>query len=125
MADLEKIIEDLSALTVVEAADLVKQLEEKWGVEAAKGGGAVMMAAPADGGGAAAEQTEFDVILKAHGSNKIAVIKEVRSLTGLGLKEAKALVDGAPKTLKEGIEKGEAEAIKESLEKAGAEVEIK
>ncbi|MEE2903562.1 MAG: 50S ribosomal protein L7/L12 [Myxococcota bacterium] len=125
MADLEKIIEDLSALTVVEAADLVKQLEEKWGVEAAKGGGAVMMAAPADGGGAAAEQTEFDVILKAHGSNKIAVIKEVRSLTGLGLKEAKALVDGAPKTLKEGIEKGEAEAIKEALEKAGAEVEIK
>ena len=124
MADLEKIIEDLSALTVVEAADLVKQLEEKWGVEAAKGGGAVMMAAPAEGGGAA-EQTEFDVILKAHGSNKIAVIKEVRSLTGLGLKEAKALVDGAPKTLKEGVEKGEAEAIKESLEKAGAEVEIK
>ena len=125
MADLEKIIEDLSALTVVEAADLVKQLEEKWGVEAAKGGGAVMMAAPADGGGAAAEQTEFDVILKAHGSNKIAVIKEVRSLTGLGLKEAKALVDGAPKPLKEGVEKGEAEAIKEALEKAGAEVEIK
>ena len=124
MADLEKIIEDLSALTVVEAADLVKQLEEKWGVEAAKGGGAVMMAAPADGGGAA-EQTEFDVILKSHGSNKIAVIKEVRSLTGLGLKEAKALVDSAPKALKEGIEKGEAEAIKESLEKAGAEVEIK
>lgn len=125
MADLEKIIEDLSALTVVEAADLVKQLEEKWGVEAAKGGGAVMMAAPADGGGAAAEQTEFDVILKAHGSNKIAVIKEVRSLTGLGLKEAKALVDGAPKPLKEGVEKGEAEAIKEALEKAGAEIEIK
>jgi len=124
MADLEKIIEDLSALTVVEAADLVKQLEEKWGVEAAKGGGAVMMAAPA-GGDAAEEQTEFDVILKSHGSNKIAVIKEVRSLTGLGLKEAKALVDSAPKALKEGIEKGEAEAIKESLEKAGAEVEIK
>lgn len=124
MADLEKIIEDLSALTVVEAADLVKQLEEKWGVEAAKGGGAVMMAAPG-GGDAAEEQTEFDVILKSHGSNKIAVIKEVRSLTGLGLKEAKALVDGAPKALKEGIEKGEAEAIKESLEKAGAEVEIK
>jgi large subunit ribosomal protein L7/L12 len=124
MADLEKIIEDLSALTVVEAADLVKQLEEKWGVEAAKGGGAVMMAAPG-GGDAAEEQTEFDVILKSHGSNKIAVIKEVRSLTGLGLKEAKGLVDSAPKALKEGIEKGEAEAIKASLEKAGAEVEIK
>jgi large subunit ribosomal protein L7/L12 len=124
MADLEKIIEDLSALTVVEAADLVKQLEEKWGVEAAKGGGGVMMAAPA-GGDAAEEQTEFDVILKSHGSNKIAVIKEVRSLTGLGLKEAKGLVDSAPKALKEGIEKGEAEAIKASLEKAGAEVEIK
>jgi len=124
MADLEKIIEDLSALTVVEAADLVKQLEDKWGVEAAKGGGAVMMAAPADGGGAA-EQTEFDVILKSHGANKIAVIKEVRSLTGLGLKEAKALVDAAPKAIKEGIEKGEADAIRESLEKAGAEIEVK
>ena len=124
MADLEKIIEDLSALTVVEAADLVKQLEDKCGVEAAKGGGAVMMAAPADGGGAA-EQTEFDVILKSHGANKIAVIKEVRSLTGLGLKEAKALVDAAPKAIKEGIEKGEADAIRESLEKACAEIEVK
>jgi len=124
MADLEKIIEDLSALTVVEAADLVKQLEDKWGVEAATGGGAVMMAAPADGGDAE-EQTEFDVILKSYGANKIAVIKEVRSLTGLGLKEAKGLVDAAPKALKEGVEKGEATAIKEALEKAGAEVEIK
>lgn len=125
MADLEKIIEDLSALTVVEAADLVKQLEDKWGVEAAKGGGAIMMAAPGEGGAAEEEQTEFDVILKSHGANKIAVIKEVRSLTGLGLKEAKGLVDAAPKAVKEGIEKGEADAIKEALEKAGAEVEIK
>jgi large subunit ribosomal protein L7/L12 len=98
MADLEKIIEDLSALTVVEAADLVKQLEDKWGVEAAKGGGAVMMAAPGEGGAAEEEQTEFDVILKSHGANKIAVIKEVRSLTGLGLKEAKGLVDPALKS---------------------------
>ena len=123
MADMEKIIEDLSALTVVEAADLVKQLEEKWGVEAAKGGG-MMMAMPTE---AAAEevQTEFDVELTSFGSSKIKVIKEVRSITGLGLKEAKALVDSAPKVIKEACEKGEAEKIKESLEGAGATVTIK
>lgn len=123
MADLAQIAESLSALTVVEASELVKMLEEKWGVEAAKGGGGMMMmAAPAE---EKEEQTEFDVILKAFGSNKIAVIKEVRSITGLGLKEAKALVDGAPNPVKEAIEKGEADAIKEQLEKAGAEVEVK
>lgn len=123
MADLEKLMDDLSALTVVEAADLVKKLEEKWGVEAAKGGGGMMMAAaPAE---EKEEQTEFDVILVSHGANKIGVIKEVRSITGLGLKEAKALVDEAPKPVKEACEKGEADAIKEALEKAGATVEIK
>ncbi|MEO1228492.1 MAG: 50S ribosomal protein L7/L12 [Myxococcota bacterium] len=127
MADLEKIIEDLSALTVVEAADLVKKLEEKWDVKAASGGGMMMMApgAGGDAGGAAAEQTEFDVILKAPGGEKIKVIKEVRAITGLGLKEAKELVDNAPKPLKEAIEKDEAEKLKEQLEKVGAEVEIK
>ena len=124
MADLEKIIEDLSALTVVEAADLVKQLEEKWGVEAAKGGG-MMMAMPAEGGAAAEEKTDFTVELVSHGSNKIAVIKEVRAITGLGLKEAKALVDGAPKAIKEDVPKDEADKIKEQLEKAGATVELK
>ena len=125
MADLDKIIEDLSALTVVEAADLVKKLEEKWDVKAASGGGMMMMAGPAGPGEAAAEQTEFDVILKAAGGEKIKVIKEVRSITGLGLKEAKELVDGAPKPVKEGVEKDEADKIKEALEKVGAEVEIK
>ncbi|HJL41437.1 MAG TPA: 50S ribosomal protein L7/L12 [Myxococcales bacterium LLY-WYZ-16_1] len=128
MADLEKLIEDLSALTVVEAADLVKQLEEKWDVKAAAGGGMMMMpgAMPgAEGGEAAEEQTEFDVVLKSAGGEKIKVIKEVRSITGLGLKEAKELVDNAPKPLKEGIEKDEAEKIKEQLEKVGAEIEIK
>lgn len=127
MADLEKIIEDLSALTVVEAADLVKKLEEKWDVKAAAGG-AVMMAGPAAGGAggeAAAEKTEFDVILAEVGGEKIKVIKEVRGITGLGLKEAKELVDGAPKALKEAVEKDEAEKIKEALEKVGAKVEIK
>lgn len=125
MADLEKIMEDLSALTVVEAADLVKKLEEKWDVKAASGGGMMMMAGPGGGGDAAEEQTEFDVVLKAAGGEKIKVIKEVRSITGLGLKEAKELVDGAPKTIKEGVEKAEADTIKEALEKVGAEVEIK
>lgn len=129
MADLAKIIDDLSALTVVEAADLVKQLEEKWGVKAASGGGIdpAMLAAMGAGGGAAAaeEQTEFDVILKGAGSQKIKVIKEVRAITGLGLKEAKELVDNAPKPLKEGVEKDEAEKLKEQLEKVGAEIEIK
>jgi len=127
MADLEKIIEDLSALTVVEAADLVKKLEEKWDVKAAAGG-AVMMAGPAAGGAggeAEAEKTEFDVILAEVGGEKIKVIKEVRAITGLGLKEAKELVDGAPKPLKEGVEKDEADKIKEALEKVGAKVEIK
>ncbi len=125
MADLAKIMEDLSALTVVEAADLVKQLEEKWDVKAASGGGAVMMAPAADGGGAAAEKTEFTVVLTSFGNEKIKVIKEVRAITGLGLKEAKALVDGAPKPVKEDVPKDEAEKIKEQLEKVGAAVEVK
>ena len=127
MADLDKLIDDLSALTVVEAADLVKKLEEKWDVKAASGGGMMMMApgAGGDAGAAVEEQTEFDVILKAAGSEKIKVIKEVRGITGLGLKEAKELVDGAPKPLKEAVEKDEAEKIKEALEKVGAEIEIK
>jgi large subunit ribosomal protein L7/L12 len=131
MADLSKIIEDLSALTVVEAAELVKQLEEKWGVKAASGGGMdpSMLAAMAGaaGGGAAAveEKTEFDVILKASGADKIKVIKEVRAITGLGLKEAKELVDGAPKTLKEAVAKDEAEKIKAQLVAVGAEIEVK
>jgi large subunit ribosomal protein L7/L12 len=129
MADLAKIIDDLSALTVVEAAELVKQLEEKWGVKAASGGGidpAMLAAMTAGGGGAAVEEkTEFDVILKAPGKEKIKVIKEVRAITGLGLKEAKELVDSAPKPLKEAIDKEEAEKLKEQLEKVGAEIEIK
>lgn len=130
MADLSKIIEDLSALTVVEAANLVKQLEEKWGVKAASGGGMdpaliAAMAGAAGGGAAVEEKTEFDVILKAAGADKIKVIKEVRAITGLGLKEAKELVDGAPKTLKEAVEKDEAEKIKAQLVAVGAEIEIK
>jgi large subunit ribosomal protein L7/L12 len=124
MADLEKIIEDLSALTVVEAADLVKKLEDKWGVEAAKGGG-MMMAAPAEAGAAVEEKTDFAIELVSFGSNKIAVIKEVRGVTGLGLKEAKALVDAAPKVIKEDVPKAEADKIKEALEAAGATVELK
>ncbi len=124
MADLEKIAEDLSALTVIEAADLAKLLEEKWGVSAAAPV-AVAAAAPADGGGAAEEQTEFDVILASFGEKKINVIKEVRALTGLGLKEAKDLVESAPKEIKEGVAKDEAEKIKEQLEGAGATIEIK
>jgi large subunit ribosomal protein L7/L12 len=124
MADLEKIVEDLSVLTVIEAADLAKLLEEKWGVSAAAPV-AMAMAAPADGGAAAEEQTEFDVILASYGEKKINVIKEVRALTGLGLKEAKDLVESAPKEIKEGIDKEEAEKIKEKLEGAGATVEIK
>jgi large subunit ribosomal protein L7/L12 len=125
MANLEQIMNDLSALTVVEAAALVKQLEEKWGVKAATGGGMMMMPA----GGAAAEKapekTEFDVILANSGADKIKVIKEVRAITGLGLKEAKALVDEAPKPVKEGVSKEEAATIKETLEKVGAQVELK
>ena len=125
MADLNKIVEDLSSLTVLEAAELSKLLEEKWGVSAAAP--VVAVAAPAaDGGGAAAEEkTEFDVVLAESGSNKIAVIKEVRTITGLGLKEAKDLVEGAPKPLKQGVKKDDADAMKKSLEAAGAKVELK
>lgn len=122
MADLAKIAEDLSALTIMEAADLVKMLEEKWGVKAAAGGAVMMAAAPA---AAAEEPTSFNVILSDAGANKIGVIKEVRAITNLGLKEAKALVDGVPGTLKEGVEKAEAEDIKKKIEAAGGKVEIK
>jgi large subunit ribosomal protein L7/L12 len=125
MADLAKLVDDLSALTVLEAADLAKMLEEKWGVSAAA---AVAVAAPAAGGGAAAaaeEKTEFDVILTGAGANKINVIKEVRAITALGLGEAKALVEGAPKAVKEGVNKDEAAKIKAQLEAAGATVEVK
>ena len=125
MADLNKIVEDLSALTVLEAAELSKLLEEKWGVSAAA---AVAVAAPAAGGGAAPaadEKSEFDVILVGDGGNKIAVIKEVRAITGLGLTEAKALVESAPKALKEGVSKDEADKVKAQLEGAGAQVEVK
>ena len=126
MADLSKIVDDLSSLTILEAADLVKMLEEKWGVSAAA---PVAVAAVAAGGGdaapAAEEKTEFDVILANAGAQKINVIKEVRAITGLGLKEAKDLVEGAPKAVKEGVSKDEAEAIKAKLESAGAAVELK
>ena len=125
MADLQKIVDDLSSLTVLEAAELAKLLEEKWGVSAAA---AVAVAGPAAGGGGAAaaeEKTEFTVMLTAAGDKKIEVIKEVRAITGLGLKEAKDLVEGAPKAVKEGIAKDEAEKIKGQLEKAGAKVELK
>ena len=125
MADLNKIVDDLSALTVLEAAELSKLLEEKWGVSAAA---AVAVAGPAAGGGGAAaaeEKTEFSVVLAAAGDKKIEVIKEVRAITGLGLKEAKDLVEGAPKPVKEGVAKDEAEKIKGQLEKAGAKVELK
>jgi large subunit ribosomal protein L7/L12 len=131
MADLEKIKEELSSLTVLEVADLAKMLEEHWGVEAASGGGMMMAAMPAAaapaGGEAAAEEekTEFDVILKAHGDKKINVIKEVRAITGLGLKEAKDLVEAGGKAVKEGVAKDEAEEIKKKLEEAGAEIELK
>ena len=124
MADLQKIVDELSGLTVLEAADLAKLLEEKWGVSAA-GGGAVA-AGPAGAGAAAAEEkTEFTVMLTAAGEKKIEVIKEVRALTGLGLKEAKDLVEGAPKAVKEGVNKEEADKMKATLEKAGAKVELK
>ena len=125
MADLNKIVEDLSSLSVIEAAELSKLLEEKWGVSAAAPVAAV--AAPAAGGGetAAEEKTEFEIMLAEAGSNKIAVIKEVRTITGLGLKEAKDLVEGAPKSLKKDVAKAEAEEIKKSLEAAGAKVELK
>ena len=125
MADLNKIVEDLSSLTVLEAAELSKLLEEKWGVSAAAP--VAVAAAPAAGGGedAAEEKTEFDIELSEAGSNKIAVIKEVRTITGLGLKEAKDLVEGAPKEVKSGVPKKEAEEIKTKLEAAGAKVELK
>jgi large subunit ribosomal protein L7/L12 len=126
MADLNKLVDDLSALTVLEAAELAKLLEEKWGVSAAA---AVAVAAPAAGGGAAApaaeEKTEFDVVLTGDGGKKINVIKEVRAITGLGLTEAKTLVESAPKAVKEGVNKAEAEKLKKQLEEAGATVELK
>jgi large subunit ribosomal protein L7/L12 len=125
MADLNALVDQLSALTVLEAADLSKLLEEKWGVSAA----AAVAAAPAGGGGAAApaaeEQTEFDVILTGDGGKKINVIKEVRAITALGLTEAKTLVESAPKAVKEGVSKDEAEKVKKQLEEAGATVELK
>ena len=124
MADLQRIVDDLSKLTVLEAADLAKMLEEKWGVSAA----AAVAVAAAPGAAAAApaeEKTEFTVVLTAAGEKKIEVIKEVRALTGLGLKEAKDLVEGAPKPVKEGVTKEEAEKVKAQLEKAGAKVELK
>jgi large subunit ribosomal protein L7/L12 len=124
MADLQRLVDDLSQLTVLEAADLAKMLEEKWGVSAA----AAVAVAAAPGGAAAApveEKTEFTVVLTSHGEKKIEVIKEVRALTGLGLKEAKELVEGAPKAVKEGVNKDEAEKVKAQLEKAGAKVELK
>ena len=125
MADIAKLVEELSQLTVLEAADLAKALEEAWGVSAAA---AVAVAGPAAAGGEAAaaeEQTEFDVILTGDGGKKINVIKEVRAITGLGLAEAKALVEGAPKAVKEGVAKAEAEEIKSKIEAAGGTVELK
>ena len=126
MSKIEKLVEDLSSLTVLEAADLAKLLEEKWGVSAAA---AVAVAAAPGAGGAAApaaeEKTEFTVVLAAAGDKKIEVIKEVRAVTGLGLKEAKDLVEGAPKPVKEGVSKEEADKIKATLEKVGAKVELK
>jgi large subunit ribosomal protein L7/L12 len=126
MADLAKIVDELSSLTVLEAAELAKMLEEKWGVSAAAA--VAVAAAPGAGGAAAApveEQTEFNVVLASAGDKKIEVIKEVRAITGLGLKEAKDLVEGAPKPVKEGVAKDEAEKIKATLEKVGAKVELK
>ncbi len=124
MADIAKLVEELSSLTVMEAAELAKALEEEWGVSAAA---AVAVATPAAGGDAPAaeEQTEFDVILTGDGGKKIQVIKEVRAITGLGLTEAKGLVEGAPKPLKEGVNKAEAEEIKGKIEAAGGTVELK
>ena len=123
MADIAKLVEELSKLTVLEAADLAKALEEAWGVSAAAA--VAVAAAPAAAAEAAEEQTEFDVILTGDGGNKIAVIKEVRAITSLGLTEAKALVEAAPKAIKEGVSKAEAEDIKAKVEAAGGKVEIK
>lgn len=123
MADLAKIVDELSALTVLEAAELSKMLEEKWGVSAAAP--VAVAAAGAAGAAPAEEKTEFDVVLAEAGANKINVIKEVRAITGLGLKEAKDLVEGAPKTVKEGVSKEDAEKFKKQLEAAGAKIEVK
>ena len=125
MADIAKIAEDLSNLTVLEAAELATMLEEKWGVSAAAAPMAMAMPTGGDASGPGDEKTEFDVVLTAAGSSKINVIKEVRTITGLGLKEAKDLVEGAPKAVKEGASKEEAEQIKTKLEEAGATVEVK
>jgi len=122
MADLNKIVDELSTLSVVEAAELSKLLEEKWGVTAAA---PVAAAAPAAGGAPAEEKDEFSVVLSAAGDNKIGVIKEVRAFTGLGLKEAKDLVEGAPKELKAGVNKKDAEEVKKKFEAAGAKIELK
>ena len=125
MADLEKIADDLSSLTVLEAAELSKMLEEKWGVSAAAPVAVAAAVAGAGGEDAAVEQDEFDVVLTSYGEKKINVIKEVRAITGLGLKEAKDLVEAAPKAVKEAVSKGEAEELKTKLEEAGATVELK
>ena len=125
MANLETLKEELSKLSIMEAADLVKTLEEEWGVKAVAGGGMMMAAAPGAGGEAAAEKTEFDVELAEIGGKKIQVIKVVREVTGLGLKEAKELVDSAPKVVKSGIPKADAEAMKAKIEEQGAKVNIK
>jgi len=124
MADLNKIVDDLSSLTVLEAAELSKLLEEKWGVSAAAPV-AVAAGPAADSGAASEEKTEFDVVMTSFGSNKVAVIKAVRAITGLGLKEAKDTVEGSPSTVKEGISKDEADEVKKQLEEAGASVELK
>jgi large subunit ribosomal protein L7/L12 len=123
MTDLNKLVDDMSSLTVLEAAELAKMLEEKWGVSAAAA--VAVAAAPAAAAAAAEEQTEFTVVLASAGDKKIEVIKEVRAITGLGLKEAKDLVEAAPKPVKEGVGKDEANKIKETLEKVGAKVELK
>ena len=125
MADLNKIVDDLSSLTVLEAAELSKLLEEKWGVSAAAPVAVAATPGAVGGEAAAEEKSEFDVVLAEAGSNKIAVIKEVRTITALGLKEAKDLVEGAPKPLKQGVAKAEAEEMKKALEAAGAKVELK
>ena len=125
MADLNKIVDDLSSLTVLEAAELSKLLEDKWGVSAAAPVAVAAAPGAASGEAAGEDKTDFDVVLAEAGSNKIAVIKEVRTITGLGLKEAKDLVEGAPKPLKQGVAKAEAEEMKKALEAAGAKVELK
>ena len=125
MTDLNKIVESLSSLSVIEAAELSKLLEEKWGVSAAAPVATVAPATVGDGEAAVEEKTNFDLVLAETGSNKIAVIKEVRTITALGLKEAKDLVEGAPKTVKQGVAKAEAEEMKKALEAAGAKVELK